>query len=323
MEKKRPLIIDCDPGIDDAQCIMMLKGCGLFDIRGITPVHGNVPLAKTARNALFLNDYYGIHTKVVPGAGEAILVRYPRAEYAHGLTGLGNMEFSTEGLSFGDGHAWDLIWEQANLFPGELELIAVGPLTNIALTVLKYPEIVRLVKRLVIMGGAATAGNATPYAEFNIWQDPHAAKIVFHAGFDLTVVDLDCCYTGYLDLQDQAAALEIARGTSLRELMEGIVSFEEENLENWAATEELKQQFRNQAVFCDAVAAAVLIRPEIAVCTDQYATVDVDGAKTIGQTVVDWFGFLGQPNIHLARSVDRDAYVKLYLDCLRSYGKEN
>ena len=321
-EKKRPLIIDCDPGIDDAECLLMLQGCGLFDILGIIPVHGNVPLAKTSVNALYLNNKYGINTKVIKGADQAIIVRNPRAEFAHGKTGLANMEINTDGLSFTDGYAWDFIWEKAKEYNGELELIAVGPLTDIAITVLKHPDIVKLVKRLVIMGGATTAGNASAYAEFNIHQDPHAAKIVFEAGFNLTMVGLECCYTGYLDRNDKQKVIDTAKKTSVGDLIEAFARFDEENIANWSVSEELKKNFYEHKVLCDAIAAAVCIDENIAKYMDLNVIVDVDGKLTMGQTVVDWFGFSGKPNVHVAMSVDRERFVNMYLDCIRSYGKE-
>ena len=318
-EKKRPLIIDCDPGIDDAECILVLQGCGQFDILGITPVHGNVSLDKTSANALYLNEKYGINAKVVKGADKAIIVRHPRAEYAHGDTGLAGLKVKTEDLTFSEGYAWDFIWEKAKEYEGELEIAAVGPLTNIALAVLKHPEITKMVKRLVIMGGSTTFGNVTEYAEFNIHQDPHAAKIVFEAGFDLTMVGLDCCVNTYLDEKDKKDVVEAAQGTSVCDVIEDFDRFEDESIDNWPITEDKKAYYRSHKVMCDAVAAAVCIDPGIAVLSDKHVIVDVDGKMTIGQTVVDWFGFSGAPNLHLAMSVDRERFVNMYLECIRSY----
>ena len=159
---KRPLIIDCDPGTDDAQCIMMLNACGLFDIRGIAPVHGNVPLEFTSKNALFLSKYYGINRPVYKGAEERLIVRLPRAEYVHGSNGLGGFEYDLNGLNFAQGKAWDFLYEEAVKQKGQLELVAIGPLTNIAITIMKHPDFPKLIKKFVIMGGARTAGNATP-----------------------------------------------------------------------------------------------------------------------------------------------------------------
>ena len=150
---KRPLIIDCDPGIDDAECLMMVQGSGLFDIRGITAVHGNVPLSHTANNALFLSKLFDMNCPVYLGAEEAMIQRLTRAEYVHGNNGM--IDFDTtlpEGAAFAEGHAWDFIWEEAVRQNGELEILAVGPLTNLAIAIMKHPELPKLVKNLVIMG---------------------------------------------------------------------------------------------------------------------------------------------------------------------------
>ena len=320
MLEKRPLIIDCDPGVDDAQCIMMVKGSGLFDIRGITPVHGNVPLEKTKANALFLNHYYGIDAPVAVGAEEAMIARLERAEMAHGKSGLGSFEYSLDGLEYSDMKAWDFIWEEAQKWKGELELLAIGPLTNIAILVLKHPEVVDLVKRFVIMGGGATKGNHTQLGEFNIWQDPHAAEIVFKAGFkDFYMVDLDACATAYLTLSDQDEVLEHAKKTSIGALFENFAEFRKEMMKYRKMPAELIKYFLEHYSPPDAAAAAVIIDPSICEYVDKYVTVDCNGVLTAGQTVVDWFGFTGSPNMHVVRRLDRERYVKLYLDCLDSY----
>ncbi|MBQ4093846.1 MAG: nucleoside hydrolase, partial [Oscillospiraceae bacterium] len=173
---KRPIIIDVDPGNDDAQAIMLLSGSGLFDIRGICAVHGNVGLQHTAPNALYLAGLTGVDCPVCIGAENAILARKTRAEYAHGGNGLGGLEYTVDESKFSAIRPWDLMWQEAIACEGELEIFAVGPLTNVALAVLKYPELPKHVKRLIIMGGAATCGNMSAYGEFNIWQDPHALQ---------------------------------------------------------------------------------------------------------------------------------------------------
>ena len=318
--EKRPLIIDCDPGTDDAQCIMMIQGSGLFDVRGITPVHGNVPLEYTKANALFLNSFFGIGAPVAVGAEEAMIARLERAEMAHGKTGLGDFEFSTEGLQYDTRKAWDFIWEEAQKAGGELEILAIGPLTNIAILVLKHPEVTELVKRVVIMGGGATKGNHTALGEFNIWQDPHAAEIVFKAGFkDFYMVDLDACGTAYLTRDEQAEMARRIRGTTLEPLFDSLIRYRDKMFERWPGPKEILQQFMDHYVAYDAAAAAVIIDPSICDYVDKYVSVDCNGVLTAGQTVVDWFGFTGSPNLHVVRKLDRERYVKLFLDCIDSY----
>lgn len=319
---KRPLIIDCDPGTDDAQCIMMLNACGLFDIRGITPVHGNVPLEFTSKNALFLSKYYGINRPVYKGAEERLIVRLPRAEYVHGSNGLGGFEYDLNGLNFADGKAWDFLYEEAVKQKGQLELVAIGPLTNIAITIMKHPDFPKLIKKFVIMGGARTAGNATPLAEFNIYQDPHAAEIVFKAGFeDFTVVDLQCCMTAYLTKEEEEKLGTTPKNNSLCGLMRQVVRHRQENLRKLKGTKynDLAEQERKKMVFCDAAAAAVMIDPTISEYQDYYMMCETRGDKTFGQTVIDRLGLAGTTNVHLALGVDRDRFRQLYFDCLKKY----
>ncbi len=319
---KRPLIIDCDPGTDDAQCIMMLQASGLFDIVGITATHGNVPLEYTSKNALFLSNYYGINCPVCKGANERLIARLPRAEYVHGGNGLGGFDYSLDGLEFCQTPAWDFIWEQAVKFNGELELIAIGPLTNVAIAIMKHPELPKLVKKLVIMGGGATAGNATPLAEFNIYQDPHAAEIILQAGFaDFTVVDLDCCLSAYLNAEDQEKLRNVPDNNSIAPLIKKMVSFHDEmqNRVKGTPEEEKLKKFRDRMVFCDATAAAILIDPTLAPVRDCFMLCETSGEKAAGQTIIDRLGFAGRTNVHLALPVNREKFVQMYFDALKTY----
>ena len=323
--KKRPLIIDCDPGVDDALSIMMLHACGLFDILGITPVQGNVSLKNTARNSLFLSSYYGIGCPVYRGADHGIILRRPTAEYAHGKNGLGDFPFELENEEYGGVPAWEFIWQMANRYPGELEIIAIGPLTNIAIAVKLHPEITDLVKQIVIMGGSSTDGNATPLAEFNIYQDPHAAEMVFRAGFrSLTMVGLKTCNAATLNRDEMDRMRSLPSSNSIAPLVRHIVDFRIRSVDGWMSGEEMKKFFRENLLVCDAVAAAVLIDPSIAQAEDRRVFVETRSSLASGQTVVDWLGITGPANTRLCLSVDRDRFSRMFFDCIGHYdGKEH
>ena len=310
---KRPIIIDVDPGNDDAQAIMLLAGSGLFDIRGICAVHGNVGLEHTAPNALYLAGLTGVDCPVCIGADKAILARKTRAEYAHGGNGLGGLEYTVDTAKFTSIRPWDLMWEEALKCEGELEIFAVGPLTNVALAVLKYPELPKHVKSLTIMGGAATCGNMTAYAEFNIWQDPHALQILLNAGFkEFVMVDLDCCRTAYLNEQEGEAFGSLSAENPWKPFFEQMLSFRKNN--------PMRANMPVRYGGCDACTAFVLAKPEHAVLEDYFVVCECRSTLSDGQTVVDWTGRFGEkPNVRLARSVDRDAYAKWYLECLHSF----
>ena len=320
---KRPLIIDCDPGVDDAQCIMMLHACGAFDIRGITAVHGNVSLESTGRNSLFLRELYGMDCPVALGAKDAIIKRRPRAEYAHGRGGLAGYEYTLENEQYSELHAWELIWQEAKACEGALELIAVGPLTNIAIAVRLHPELPKLVKQLTVMGGAGTAGNAGPYAEFNIWQDPHAAEIVLNAGFpNLVMVDLDTCRTGYFDAAAQDRLMNLPESNRIAPFLRRVVEFRRDSVKDWRVGADKQREFAEHMIACDAVAAAVCIDPSMAEFEDRYIVCECRSDLTGGQTVIDWLGFRGTPNVHLARRVDLQKYLGLFFRCVDAFDGE-
>jgi len=320
---KRPLIIDCDPGIDDAECLMMVHGSGQFDIRGITAVHGNVPLSHTANNALFLSYMYGMNCPVYLGAKNALIQRLPRAEYVHGNNGLIGFETTLpEGASFAEGHAWDFIWEEAVRQNGELEILAIGPLTNLAIAVMKHPELPKLIKNLVIMGGSAGNGNFGVYSEYNIAQDPHACEIVLQAGFPkFTMVDLNACRMVYLTDKECDGIRNLPETNKFAALGKQMLAFQEENKKHLADRGE-GAIISDDHYTCDPVAASVLIDESIGQYVDKYVFCDCVGEMTTGQTVIDWLGFAPFKNVRIPVALDRDKFVEMYFNCVKSYDKE-
>ena len=320
---KRPLIIDCDPGIDDAECLMLVNGSGQFDIRGITAVHGNVPLAHTANNALFLSKLFEMNCPVYVGAKEALIQRLPRAEFVHGANGLVNFDAALpEGAAFAEGHAWDFIWEEAVRQNGELEILAVGPLTNLAIAIMKHPELPKLIKKLVIMGGATRNGNAGVYSEYNIAQDPHACEIVLQAGFrDFTMVDMNTCLMLYLTNEECDVLRNLPKTNAFAELANAMLTFEYANKKKMA---ELGEQagLSDHHFTWDSVAGALLIDESIGQCVEKYVTCDCVGEMTCGQTVIDWLGFAPFKNVKIPMVLDREKFVELYYKCVKSYDKE-
>jgi purine nucleosidase len=186
------IILDCDPGIDDALAIAFAHGHPGLDLKGITTVAGNVGLAKTTRNALAVAEFVGAKGTPVSAGCATPLIRPPLdAREVHGESGLGGARLPEPVHQPQDGHAVDYIIDTVRAAPGEITLVATGPLTNIAVAVRKEPRLTGWVKDFVIMGGSAMRGNTTPVAEFNIWADPEAAAIVFDAGWTVTMLGLD------------------------------------------------------------------------------------------------------------------------------------
>ena len=189
----RPIIIDCDPGQDDALAILMALGSPEeLEVLAITAVAGNVPLALTEKNARKIVELARRHDIPVHAGCDRPLQRDPvTAEHVHGRTGLDGTELPEPATPLADGHAVDVIISTLRLRPGRVTLCPLGPLTNIATALLRAPEIAGHIDQIVLMGGAIGEGNITPSAEFNIYADPHAAEIVFGAGVKVTMLGLD------------------------------------------------------------------------------------------------------------------------------------
>ncbi len=187
-----PIILDCDPGIDDALAIAFAHGHPGIDLVGITTVAGNVSLARTTENALAVCEYIGAAgTPVTAGCAGPLLRPALDARQVHGESGLGGAVLPAPAASPAPGHAIDYIIETVRAAPGQITLVATGPLTNIALAVKREPRLADWVREFVIMGGSAGRGNVTPAAEYNIWADPEAAAVVFRAGWTVVVLGLD------------------------------------------------------------------------------------------------------------------------------------
>src|SRR6185437_15919771 len=187
------IILDTDPGIDDALALVLALDSPEVQLEAITTVHGNVPVEMTTRNALGLLEVAGRSDVPVARGSAQPLVRAPvDAKYVHGPTGLGTLALPEPQTSVVTQSAADLIIERVQAAPGEVTLVPIGPLTNLALALRREPAIASQVREVVIMGGALRVpGNVTPAAEFNIYADPHAAQVVFKAGWPIRLVALD------------------------------------------------------------------------------------------------------------------------------------
>ncbi|RFB76405.1 nucleoside hydrolase [Methylovirgula sp. 4M-Z18] len=191
---KHRIIIDCDPGVDDAIALFLAFGSpDEIELVGITTVAGNVPLSNTTRNALRICALAGrADIPVYKGCANGIFPAPGRAGSVHGNDGLGGVDLPNAPFGVQSQHAVDFIIDTVRNAPGEITLCPIGPMTNIALALLKEPSIAQDIKEIVFMGGAAfRPGNSTPEAEFNIWVDPHAAEVVMSSGCRLTMFGLD------------------------------------------------------------------------------------------------------------------------------------
>ncbi|EGJ28970.1 MAG: nucleoside hydrolase [Moorea sp. SIO4E2] len=185
----RKFLIDTDTASDDAVALLMAHRWPDVQVEAITIVSGNVPVEQGAKNALYTVQMCGASTPVYLGCPKPMLRPCQYAQWFHGEDGMGNMHYPEPQAKPQLAHGVDIIIDTIKTNPKEITLVTLGPLTNIAIALLRAPEIASLVKRCVIMGGAANVvGNVTPAAEYNIWVDPDAAKIVFHSGMPMEMV---------------------------------------------------------------------------------------------------------------------------------------
>jgi len=273
----RRILLDCDPGLDDALAILLAHGDPDIDLVAITTVGGNVSLENTTRNALQLAEYLGMKGVPVSAGAATPLVRVAEdASHVHGAQGMGTVRLPDPTLAPSSVHAVDLIIETLRSAPGTIHLVATGPLTNIALALRKEPAIAEWAASFVIMGGSFTRGNATPAAEFNIYADPEAAAVVFAADWEVVMIGLD------LTLQAIATAEIVDRMRELGrlgdELLVPLSTF-------WNDPND--PDFRGQAVH-DVVAVAYVVHPEWFESRPARVDVETDGRFTSGMTVVDF-----------------------------------
>jgi len=188
------LVIDTDTGSDDAVALLIAFRSPGVHVEAITTVAGNVNMEQATRNALYTMEFCGASVPVYKGLAKPLLRPHADATEVHGVDGMGNHYFPEAEARAQAEHAVDALIRLIRANPGELTIVALGPLTNIATMLLRDPEVAPLVKELVIMGGAANViGNVTPSAEYNIWEDPEAARIVFHSGMKILMCGIELC----------------------------------------------------------------------------------------------------------------------------------
>ena len=270
------VIIDTDPGVDDAFALLLAMHSPELKIEGITPVAGNVPLELTLPNALRMVEI--AERKDIPvaaGAKSPLLRRLVTAAYAHGENGLGGAVFPEPTIKPVAQPAADLIRSIVRKYPKEVTLITLGPLTNVAAALNSDPDLASLVKGIVMMGGSLSGGNITPAAEFNIYVDPEAAKIVFQSGIPITMVGLDV--TRHTSLTgDHVRVLEAAQNP---------VSQAAAKIARHAMDHNREQGFLVGPNMHDSLAVAAFLDSSILKWQEYYVDVETTGELTAGQTL--------------------------------------
>ncbi len=306
---RQPIILDTDPGVDDALAIMLALGSPELDVIGICTVSGNVPLNTGTRNAqglLQLLDRTEI--PVFAGADQPLKRDPVFATHVHGESGMGQAILPEPALDV-RGNAVDFLVQTLSEQPGEITIIAVGPLTNLALAEQRQPGILQKAKQVIAMGGAiAETGNSTPVAEFNFYADPHAAQIVVHSDAALLIVPLDATRQVVLsgsDIENQIAPLKTVASQFVVDAVQNVFAL-------------YRQLGREPIVYLhDPLAVGAAIAPELLRSETLYIDIETSGDLTMGQVVTDRRGLppsyrRGEP-VDCAMHVNAEAFLSLFL----------
>jgi pyrimidine-specific ribonucleoside hydrolase len=297
-----PVILDVDPGHDDAVALMFACGAPEFDLLAVTTVAGNVPLEKTTRNALRVLSLIGrTDVPVAAGASSPLRRRLRIAEDIHGESGLEGPEIP-DAIFEPDGRgATDLIADTLRRTPEPVTLIPTGPLTNVATFLREHPDLRDRIARISLMGGSIGLGNTTPAAEFNVYVDPEAACVVFESGLPITMSGLDVTHQAGVGPRERERLRALGHiGGVIAELMEF-----------FAATYERIYGFGAPPLH-DPVALAAVVEPHLLETRQMRVDVECESELTRGETVCDFYGVTGKPpNAEVGVELDRDAFFDL------------
>jgi len=299
------IIIDTDPGIDDALAFLLALASPEIKLEALTTTQGNVTVEKATRNALSVLELaHASHIPVAQGSMLPLVQPLRASDAVHGASGIGNSKLPIPRTKPISQHAVDYLIERVLAEPNEISIFPIGPLTNIAMAIRKEPGFAKAVKELIIMGGAIQeGGNVTPLAEFNIIVDPHAAHIVFHAGIPITLIPLDATNKCLLKQQHLDRLLKTKSPISrfIKEAVEVYLKFSNERGIEGSALH-------------DPLTLATIIAPELLTLREYYVDVDISGGVSMGKTFADFYDIMKKPaNMKVALDVRGEDFIELFL----------
>lgn len=301
---KRPLIIDTDPGIDDALAIAIALFSDELDVKLITTVAGNVGLDKVTYNALRLLKYFEREDIPVAMGADCPLIRpYEDASNVHGKSGMEGFDFEEPTVGAIKENAVDAMRRVIMESDEPVTLMPIAPLTNIALLLKTYPEVKKNIREIVMMGGSASRGNKGVMSEFNVALDPEAAHMVFHSGVKLTMVGLDVGLKALVLPQDSERIKDMNKTGAMAYCL----------FKKYRGG-----SFNTGLKMYDSSAVAYLLAPEMFTAEETYLDVELAGSMTAGCTVVDLKGYLHQDaNATVCLDIDQDAFRKWFVDSIQ------
>ena len=305
------VILDCDPGHDDAIALLLALASPEIRLLGVTTVSGNQTLEKTTANAIRVLDHVGRQdVPVAAGANRPLVRERHTADEVHGESGLDGPSLPPPSRRSEQTHAIDWIASAVVASADPVTLIATGPLTNVALLLARHPELESELERIVLMGGAIGEGNTTPAAEFNIWVDPEAASRVFQSGLDLTMVGLDVTHRA---LMTPAHTERLASAGTAGKLVADLYDF--------YARFHRREYGWEGAPLHDAVAVAHVIDPTLLTTSHCGVVIDTGPEPSRGRTHVDLRRTMEwRPNCHVAHGIDSERFLELLIERVSALG---
>ena len=309
--KRIPVILDGDPGHDDAIAWVLANASPALKILAVTSVCGNQTIEKTTYNTMRIMTLIGLHVPMAKGVEKPLIASPIIAPVVHGKSGLDGPALPEPDFEMSPLSAVELMAKVISESPEPVTLVPTGPLTNVAGLLLAHPELRGKIARISLMGGGVKMGNWTPAAEFNILVDPQAAKLVFHSGIPITMAGLDVTEKALVCPADFDRIRAVGNKVAV-------------TVADWLA---FFYQFHKTmdypgAPIHDAVAVAALVKPEILTARKMYVDVETSGDYCMGCTVGDWFGTGGHaPNADVLLDIDREAFVDLLVEAVAAYGE--
>ncbi|WP_404680395.1 pyrimidine-specific ribonucleoside hydrolase RihA [Raoultella terrigena] len=308
-----PIILDCDPGHDDAIAIILALASPELDVKAITSSAGNQTPEKTLRNVLrMLTLLQRQDIPVAGGARKPLMRELIIADNVHGESGLDGPALPEPDFAPQNCTAVELMAKTLRESPQPVTIVATGPQTNVALLLNGHPELHDKIARIVMMGGAMVLGNWQPAAEFNIYVDPEAAEIVFQSGIPVVMAGLDVTHRAQIHDMDIERFRQVGNpvATIVAELLDFFMEYHKDA--KWGFT---------GAPLHDPCTIAWLLKPELFTCVERWVGVETQGKYTQGMTVVDYYFLTGnQPNTTVLLDVDREGFVDLLTERLAFYG---
>ena len=308
--KKEKIILDCDPGHDDAVAIMLAGINPKIELLGITVVAGNQKLEKTVNNALKVCNHLNLDVPVYSGMSRPMIREQLIADDIHGETGLDGPKFEELKIKAEDKHAVNFIIDTLMNSDEKITLVPTGPLTNIGMAIRFEPRIIEKINRIVLMGGSYQLGNMTPAAEFNILADPDAAHIVFSSGVKVVMMGLDLTRqaSATKEVVEKIKSLNNKASKLFVDLMEFFAA-SQKNVFGWSAPP-----------VHDPTTIAYIIDPECIEVKPMFCEIELWSERSYGRTLCDYFGILKkEPNVDVAVKLDFDRFWNLIYENLKLY----